>query len=147
MKLSPRLLAIDFGLQRVGFAVTDEMQITITPLPVLEFQKPEFWNRFTALLNEYKPQKIILGYPQHDLETLNRIQRQIIEFKNRIEKNFTIPVLLHDESYSSEQASDHLNELTPKRSKKKTVQKKGKRDSVAAGFILQSFLKKNSTED
>jgi len=139
-----RILAIDFGLKRIGFAVTDELQITITPLPILELQKPDFWSRFTSLLEEYDPKQIILGYPQHDLETQNRVQRQIMEFKNRIEKNFTITVTLQDESYTSERASEHLNEINPKRSKKKRKQKKENLDSVAAAFILQSFLKKDS---
>ena len=144
MNTKERILAIDFGLKRIGFAVTDELQITITPLPILELQKPDFWSRFTSLLEEYDPKQIILGYPQHDLETQNRVQRQIMEFKNRIEKNFTITVTLQDESYTSERASEHLNEINPKRSKKKRKQKKENLDSVAAAFILQSFLKKDS---
>jgi len=33
---SGRLLAIDLGARRVGLAVTDELQITVTPLERLE---------------------------------------------------------------------------------------------------------------
>jgi RNase H-fold protein (predicted Holliday junction resolvase) len=37
-----RILAIDFGLERVGIAISDELHIAITPQPTLLYNKQNF---------------------------------------------------------------------------------------------------------
>jgi len=140
-----RILAIDYGTRNIGLAITDEDQITVQKLPVLHQNKPDTWQKFLDLLDQYQPEKIIIGYPSTDNETLTTVQKQILEFKNRLIKLGKNQVELVDESFTSQKAEEHYRLISPAKKKKssKIKQKKEEVNSIAAGFILFSYLKRD----
>ena len=137
-----RVLAIDYGRKRTGVAITDESRIAINQLPILATHEPDFFDKLTAIIHEYSPSVIVLGFPYSEHEELTPVQNEILQFKNRLEKNFSIEVTLFDESHTSLAAEEVIHAISGKKSlsKKKREKKKATLDSVAAGVILQGFL-------
>ena len=137
-----RVLAIDYGRKRTGVAITDESRIAINQLPILATHEPDFFDKLTAIIREYSPSVIVLGFPYSEHEELTPVQNEILQFKNRLEKNFSIEVTLFDESHTSLAAEEVIHAISGKKSlsKKKREKKKATLDSVAAGVILQGFL-------
>ena len=57
-----RILAIDYGLKRVGFAITDPLRLFAYPLMTIKRDK-YFWDKFEQLFKDYQIEIIVLGYP------------------------------------------------------------------------------------
>ena len=74
-----RVLAIDFGRKRVGLAVSDPEGIAITNLSQLHFNVQEFWPQLSAVISEYQPETIVVGWPTHE-NPAKTIQKEISEF-------------------------------------------------------------------
>lgn len=137
-----RVLAIDYGRKRTGIAVSDESRVAINQLPILATHEPDFFDKLTSIIQEYSPEIIVLGFPYSEHEEPTPVQKEIIEFKNRLEKNFKTEVTLFDESHTSLIAEEVIHAVSGKKSlsKKKREKKKATLDSVAAGVILQGYL-------
>ena len=61
-----RILGIDYGDARVGIAVSDPLMLTaqgIKTLPNKVFDK--MLESLDEIYNEYKPEKIVLGFPKN----------------------------------------------------------------------------------
>ena len=150
-----RLLAIDFGRKRVGIAVTDESRLVITPLEQILFTNQSFWEKLSDLISRYSPIKIILGYPDFPIDSLEKSQNkrsdkknhlliQISEFKKALQKRFPLSeIVLVNEAYSSQEAEEIWQKKYPKKKfpHRGSKQKKKKvMDSYAAGVILNRYL-------
>ncbi len=134
--MSERILAIDYGRKRIGFAVTDETQIAISTLPVLLGNAPDFRKKLAGILAQYEPSLVVLGFPGSHEET--PLQREIREFKRSLEKITNAPVILFEESHSSLEAQEVMRATGSAKPKTKT--KKKEIDSVAAGVVLRRYL-------
>jgi putative Holliday junction resolvase len=136
-----KILAVDFGLARVGVAVTDELHISIAPKETLLYQKPDFWKRLIALLMSERIGGIVVGTPYFDDEE-HDMRRPIEGFVAMLKEqlalsNLSIPITFQDESYSSVYAANVMIEIGKKKKKRTT---KGIKDGVAAAIILQGYL-------
>lgn len=78
---------------------------------------------------------IVLGYPKNMNNTLSDMTRIVLEFKEKLENKFNIPVILEDERLTSKISNDMLIEGNVRREKRKGVV-----DGVASVVILQSYL-------
>ncbi len=129
-----RILAIDFGLKRIGLAITDDRQKIALPLGVVEGGKKRVENIRKALKGK-EIEKIIVGLPlllngrEGDMAIL------VKAFAAELEQAFGVPVQLVDERLSSKMADRSLSELQLTR-KKRTEQL----DTTAATLLLQMFL-------
>ena len=65
------------------------------------------------------------------------IRSQILLLKNKIERKFSIEVILWDETFTSVMANERILESVPKKSKRKD---KGLIDRHAASIVLQEYL-------
>lgn len=130
------LLAFDFGLKSIGVAVGQTITNTASPLPAIKayYGIPD-WLKIYALITEWQPNKIIVGLPiQLDgSEYYLTIRTRI--FANYISNHYGIPVNLHDERLTTVEARNTLFTRGGFR-----ALKKGKIDSIAAVFILESCL-------
>lgn len=79
--------------------------------------------------------KIVLGYPKNMNNTLSQMTNIVLEFKEKLEKNLNIEVILEDERLTSKISNDILIKGDITRKKRKMVV-----DSVASVVILQSYL-------
>ena len=131
-----RLLGIDFGTKRVGIAITDPLRIFAYALVTITNDN-NFWKVFNQLLVDYEIETIVLGYPLKESGKRSSSTELIEKFKEILENNTNIPIVLSDERYSSVIAKQQILESV--KSKKKR-QDKGLVDKNAAAIILQEYL-------
>lgn len=135
-----RILAIDFGMRRIGLAVSDPLQIIATPMDTLRIKDlNDGIKQLLDLCDELKPARIIMGYPigtSGDKTDQTRIVDRVIESLNA---TLDIPIIPWDERYTSVQAKSILHE------KGKNARKdKGMVDQMAARIMLQEYLDSQS---
>jgi len=131
-----RLLGIDFGAKRVGIAITDPLRIFAYALVTITNDN-NFWKVFNQLFVDYEIETIVLGYPLKESGKRSASTELIEKFKEILENNTNIPIVLSDERYSSVIAKQQILESV--KSKKKR-QDKGLVDKNAAAIILQEYL-------
>lgn len=135
-----RILAIDFGEKRIGFAITDPLNMFGYPLVTISNDN-KFWNELSKVISEYKVVKIILGYPLKESGSESTSSKAVLKFKEELEKRITIPIELVDERYSSSIARDRIIQSV---SSKKKRRDKSLLDKNAAAVMLEDYL--NSTK-
>ena len=130
-----RILAIDYGEARIGLAITDEMQIIVSPLEVVKPKKQDPVKRISEIVQEMNVTEIVLGMPYLLSGKEGRVAEQVKKFKEELEKNLTVPVVLHDERFTSKMAEMELRSrgIKPSRNKEKI-------DLFAAGILLEDYL-------
>jgi len=131
-----RILAIDYGNQRCGVAVTDILRLSINGLPTLEE------NSLVAFLDEYLKHEdvstIVMGWPTHKDGNPTPITKKIIKLETYLKKTFPSKELVRvDESYTSSEAKEILllNNVKKKHRKVKELT-----DKVSAMLILERYL-------
>ncbi len=131
-----RILAIDYGLKRVGFAITDPLRLFAYPLMTIKRDK-YFWDKFEQLFKDYQIELIVLGYPLKEDGSRSSSTELIEKFKIELEKRKSIKIELVDERYSSSIAKERILESVPSKKKRRN---KSLVDMNAAAVILQDYL-------
>lgn len=131
-----RILAVDPGEKRIGIAVSDPTGTIASPKTVLNHKnRAEDAARIVRLAAEYECGEIIVGTsPGADGQETDasRRSRRLAE---AIRAETTLPVVLWDESGSTQAARRAALEMGLPRRKRG-----GHRDEAAAAVILQSYL-------
>lgn len=133
-----RILAIDYGLKRVGIAVTDPMKIIANSLTTVETSK------ILSFLSDYFAKEavecIVVGLPKQmnnqPSESMKYVEKFVVDLHTRFP---TMHVEYMDERFTSKIA---VQAMVQGGVKKKDRQNKALIDSVSATIILQSFLEK-----
>lgn len=131
-----RLLAIDYGRKRSGVAVTDILKICANGLPTQRSCD------LIGFLKEYclkEPvEAFIIGEPKDMNGNPSESMRFITPFISKLKKEFpTIPIIMHDERFTSTIAHREMLAGGFKRSQR---EEKGRADEMAAVIILTSYL-------
>jgi len=131
-----RIISIDYGQKRVGFAVTDELQICAQPLETVHVSQA-----FAFLMNYIAKEKvdtIVVGEPKNMNNTDSDAARFIEPFVNRLKKEIKdINIVRFDERFTSKMAFQTLIDAGVN---KKTRANKSLLDKISATIILQSYL-------
>jgi putative Holliday junction resolvase len=130
-----RILSIDFGMKRIGLALSDPLKIFAYPFKTLK-NDSSFFNELTKLIKDQKIDKVILGIPEEGNESTNEVRKKIISLKNKIEK-LGIEVITMDEGFTSLMAKEKVIESVSKKTKRRD---KGLLDRHSAAIILQEYL-------
>ncbi len=138
-----RILSIDYGLKRVGIAITDPLLIFAYPLTTLDNDK-FFWENLLKLFSEYEIVKIILGYPLKESGEKTHATEHVDKFKKDLELKIKTEVILVDERYSSAAAKMNILESIPKKKKRRD---KKLVDMNAASVILKNYLEENKDQN
>lgn len=126
-----KILALDLGDQWTGSAISDTLGFTAKPLQTIATADLEQF--ITKLLVKERLQEIIIGYPITLRGTESEQTKKIILKKNELKEKFPHVVWnLWDERLTSKQAG--LLKKT------RTKEEKLTSHSIAAAFILQSYL-------
>jgi putative holliday junction resolvase len=133
-----RILAIDFGLKRVGLALSDPLKIFSYPFMTIIYNT-DFIHNLLAVVKENKVTKIILGYPVTSRGDKTPLSDQITKLKKEIEDKVKVEVILWDERFTSEMAKQRVLESVTKKSKRRD---KGLLDQNSAAIMLQEYLNK-----
>jgi putative Holliday junction resolvase len=131
-----RILAIDFGMKRMGLAVSDGLGITAQGLSTLERTRGEDdLRRIQELVNEYAVASVIVGNPLGHRGGETAISQRVQQFVEKLRRRLKCPVELWDERLSSVEANRRLRELGLGPEKRRRAV-----DRVAATLLLQGYL-------
>ena len=131
-----KYLAIDYGIKRVGIAVSDMDGHFAFPRCTLKREtKAAFWAEFLALLDKEQADAIVLGLPFHVDGSECLTTRQVRHFAESLKRRVTLPVYWMNEVLSSNAAEQKLYEQGLGYAKVKEIV-----DQHAAAVILESFL-------
>jgi len=130
------VLAFDFGTRRIGVAVGNTLTRIAHPLATLASGNAAArWSAVGALLDEWRPRRLVVGLPVHADGTEHAMTAQVRTFARELERRFMLPVALEDERYSSEVARDALAAAGRGGRADRAL-----RDGVAAQVILQAWF-------
>lgn len=132
-----RLLGVDFGTKRVGYAISDPEQTLSSPL--------ESWSlgdvvqderRLRTHVSDYRIVGVVVGLPVHMSGDEGGKSREARRFGEWIARVTGLPIAYWDERYTSAIANEYLIAGD--------VSKKGRekrRDMLAAQILLERYLK------
>lgn len=128
-----RVLALDHGSARCGCAVSDPSGTLATPLAVVE--RPETERGLAALaelVRETAAERVIVGLPRSMSGDEGPQAAAARSFAGRVARVVDVPVELHDERLTTQQAQRTGGEADE--------------DSRAAAHLLDSWLATHRTE-
>lgn len=134
--MNGRILAIDFGLKRVGAAICDREGKIATPLETYTRRNETLDARhYEAMAREERVERLVVGLPvlaSGDEGVLAVAAREFGDWLGRV---MGVPVVYFDERYTSVMAEELLREQGLKSARRKQL-----RDRVAALLLLQAYL-------
>lgn len=131
-----RILGIDFGDSRTGYAISDPLGFGVTPLePCKQKAMQKVADHTEALVKEYGVERLVLGFPKNMNGTIGPRGEKTQLFKELLEKRLNIPVVLWDERLTTVSAHMLMNETNVRGQKRKNSV-----DSISASYILQGYL-------
>jgi putative Holliday junction resolvase len=134
--MNSRILAIDFGMKRMGLAVSDALGITAQGLPTLERTRwADDLEHLRSLAEEYSVERVLVGNPVGHGGGETHMSQRAAEFVEKLRKHLPCPVELRDERLTSVEANRALRESGMSLGKRQRAV-----DRVAAVLLLQSYL-------
>ena len=141
--LKGRILAVDFGLKRIGLAISDPLLIIATALENLEagcsvaLSAQALTKHLETLKKEknYTIAEIVIGLPLHMSGQESERSGLVREFAAQVAELSQLPVHLFDERLSTVQADRALIETGFTRKKRAQMV-----DRVSAVILLQTYL-------
>lgn len=131
-----RLLGIDFGTRRLGFALSTPEQNLSTPLETWTRPGlPHDLRRLRELIAEYDVRGLVVGLPLHMGGEEGSSAQLAREFGSWASSETGLPVAFWDERCSSAAADEWMFAAELSRDRRKAH-----RDMLAAHVILQSYL-------
>jgi putative holliday junction resolvase len=132
-----RIASLDYGVKRIGVAISDENKLIATALGVVLTGKTtaETIQRLDDLFKPYALERIIIGNPLHLNGKVGFLADEVKHFVTLLQAHFTCEVSLIDERLSTVQAERSLKEGGMRRKKRAQVI-----DTVTAVILLQCHL-------
>ena len=131
-----RVLAVDYGLKRVGFAVSDALGMIANPLTVAE--TPVALKTLLSFMAEYNCTEVVIGLSKNLRNEENPIELEIRKFiEALLKKNPGVNIIRMDERFTSKIA---MQGLIDGGFSKKQRRDKGNLDKMSAASILQDYL-------
>jgi len=127
-----QILAFDFGTQHIGVAVGQTITKTSSPLIVINVAREgkEIWNTISNLIDEWKPDQLLVGKPLNMDGTPSDMMKRVDPFFQKLQKISDIPCELVDERLTSFEAK----QLMQKDSKEDRI------DDLAAKIFLDNWI-------
>lgn len=136
-----RIVSIDYGLKRIGLAISDESKIIATSLGIVQAGKDHAQTIVNILhaLKSFAIEHIIIGNPIHMNGKVSPLSEEVGRFLILLQEHVTCGVSLFDERLSSLQAERILKESGMQRKKRTQFI-----DGLSAVIVLQSYLQSRS---
>ncbi len=131
-----RFMSIDFGLKRIGIALSDPLKKFASPYVTIPNDSKLFEN-LKKIIEDKNVEKIILGIPDKTHNSTKSVYKNVLEFKSQLKEYFNIEIILWNETHTSRIAEKRIAENV--KSKKKR-QDKGLVDMQSAAIILSEYL-------
>ena len=132
-------IALDYGEKRTGIAVTDINKIIASGLTALSTK--EVIPYLITYCEKNLIEKLIVGYPKKYNNSESLVEIKIKDFVKKLNSSLPkIPIVRHDERFTSKIASNAILESGVNKRKR---QDKFLVDKVSATILLQSYLSKH----
>ena len=131
------IVAIDFGLKRIGVAGCDDLRISSHPVKLV-INKPDksHIGEIADIIKERNAELVLIGMPFKDDGRL-KIQDDIEDFCHDLQQSITTKIEYWNENFSSKEADEILiKTMNISRKKRKNYQ-----DLLSACLILDSYLR------
>ena len=127
-----QILAFDFGTHHIGVAVGQTVTKTSSPLAVLNVAREgkEIWNTISKLIDEWKPDQLLVGMPLNMDGTPSEMMKKVDPFFKKLQKISSIPCELVDERLTSFEAKQLMHEDS----------KDDRVDDLAAKIFLDNWI-------
>jgi putative holliday junction resolvase len=134
------VLGFDFGQKRIGIASGDTLSGTAAPCATVRCgDGAADWGAIERLLQQFKPDLLVVGSPRHADGTASSLASAADRFAAELQRRSRLPVERCDEYASSLEAAAALRELRASRQRRRRV-RRGDLDGAAAAIILQRWL-------
>lgn len=133
-----RCLGLDLGSRTLGISISDLTNCIASVYTTLYFENEDYGSLILPLREIIEKEGIdtlVLGLPKNMNNTLGPRALITLEFKEMLEKEFGIKVLMEDERLTSVISNNVLISADVSRKKRKK-----KVDGMAAVIILQGYL-------
>ena len=131
-----RILAIDPGSKHIGLAISDQTDTIANPLTVLSHvSRPVDAAAVAELANSHEAGLIVIGQSFDDDGNPSFEGRRSMRFAEALKTQTSIPVLLWEESFTTQDARSARIQMGVSRQKRS-----GHLDDLAATVLLQSYL-------
>jgi putative Holliday junction resolvase len=133
------MLGVDLGTRRIGLACSDRSGTIASPLRVLERSGDVATDHqaIVTVAREEGAERIVVGLPRslsgRDGPAARAVQSEVEQLRETA--GDTLPVVVHDERFSTVAAEQSLVAAGVRRAGRRRV-----RDAAAAAVILQSYL-------
>jgi len=135
------IVALDLGNKFVGVAVSDDLHISIRPLPPL---KRSNWKQLLSdvesLIKSFDAEALVLGLPLQLDGTIGTAAEEIERLGRNFSKSLKVPVYFQDERLTSFDARQQLISKGHTEEEIRTLI-----DGEAAVLILRDFLTRETT--
>ena len=141
---SPRtisvLLALDFGLKRIGIASGDTLTRSARPRGAIANgpQGPD-WAALQKHLDELRPARLAVGEPYNADGSASPLTEKARRFAAELQERCSLPVDLVDERWSSQDAEERLRNARASGLKTRRVSAADV-DAAAAAVILERWF-------
>lgn len=141
--MAKRIVSIDFGLARIGVAVSDESKMLASPLTTVQGTKKmeETVKRLMIVLDKdrkdrrYEIEEIVVGLPLLMSGKSGLMADEVRHFISVLQQQIQAPIVTWDERLTSVQADRSLRESSLSRKRRAKVV-----DVLSAVIILQNYL-------
>jgi len=142
-----RIVGLDYGLARIGFAFSDEMKIISSPGRTIQSEKKleETAKKIASELKTFEEEKnclvetLVIGIPLRMNGGVGMQADEVKALADILQSLISAEIVLWDERLTTVQAERSLREEKMSRKKRSKVV-----DNVAAMLILQSYLDQRS---
>src|SRR6266498_3541490 len=134
-----RILAVDHGEKRIGLALSDPTATIASPFKVIQHvSRLMDAAQVATLAADNEVVLIVIGQSYDEEGNPNLAGRRAAKFAEALKQQTQIPVILWDESFSTQDARSTRIEMGTSRQKRV-----GHMDELAAVMILKSYLDAN----
>ena len=142
--ITKRAIAFDIGDKRIGVAVSDPFNEYAMPCDTY-FRTRSFQTDVQAIAKIAKDKGvgvIVCGLPVNTDGTESEQTEKTRRFINALQGETDLPIVLEDERFTTAEAREAQMMSGVKQSRRKQTV-----DSIAASFILESYLKKQKSQE
>ena len=135
-----KILGIDYGESRTGFAITDGLNITVQGLETVYNNGSDkiILKKIDELLEKYEIDTIVIGMPYNMDGTISKRAEITEKFIHKLRCKFPkIPVETIDERLTTVAAHKTMNYLNIDKNKKRQIV-----DTISAVYILETYMNK-----
>jgi putative Holliday junction resolvase len=143
MKISGRILCVDWGKKNLGLAISDPTRTIARPLKTIHHESRNLdASRIINIAKENEVNMILIGISYDDEGDLTSSGRSAERLARELEQNTNLPVVRIDEGFSTNEAKEAAIEMNLQKGKRK-----GHLDEIAAALILQRYLERERNEE